>query len=157
MTWLIHGSGTDEFDLGHDRFIVWRELTGAFARFNTLLLGQYKEDNTADFVVPEYKQHMNSILADYWTHYYPDKDPLQSNLDPSKARTAPYIADLALALQTAEFLEASWDLIQPVFDADFDGSGTNFDEMSTFDRKFYEFSPDTRETTLPRNLQTSQI
>ena len=147
MTWLIHGPEKNQFDLGHDRFIVWSELTRAFATFNRLLLGQYKDSTAADFVVPEYKQHMTNIMADYWTHYYPDKDPLQSNLDTSKARTAPYIANLGLALQIPEFLSASWDLIQPVFADDFDGSGSEFDENSTFDRKFYEFSPDTREAT----------
>ena len=110
MTWLIHGPEENQFDLGHDRFIVWSELTRAFATFNRLLLGQYKDSTAADFVVPEYKQHMTNIMADYWTHYYPDKDPLQSNLDTSKARTAPYIANLGLALQIPEFLEASCNI-----------------------------------------------
>ena len=67
-----------------------------------------------------------------------------------KARTSPYVVNMALATQNVNFLTDSADLIKPV--KDHIQNDPIFNANSVFDVKFYEFSPDNRDATFQAAL-----
>ena len=103
----------------------------------------------SEFSVDSYVEYFNSLLNHkYLDHYFPDINPLNPDYSTEyrkNARTTPYIVDMALELKNQEYLNSASSLVQPILYEEM--SHPIFNPSVTFDRKFYEFSPDTREAT----------
>merc|ERR1711970_652260 len=144
LTKLIRGKSATAYDVSANRFIVWSELS---ATMNTMLklLSNLSVENT--FNTDQFIDYLNNIIQPYLTEYYPDKDPAvgDSSYQKKKARTAPYIVNMALSTQNAQFLDESSSLIAPI--KNHIVNDPIFNDKSAFDVKFYEFSPDNRDAT----------
>ena len=104
-----------------------------------------------EFNKDAFVSYLDQIIDPYLKEYYPDKIPNQEgSYLKKKARTSPYIVNMALATQNANFLVESADLIKPV--KDHIPNHPIFNADSVFDVKFYEFSPDNRDATFQAAL-----
>jgi len=143
LTKLVKGQAASAYDVSADRFIVWSELSATMSTMLRLLANLSVENS---FNTDQFINYLNSIVEPYLMEYYPDKDPaVEGSYLKKKARTAPYIVNMALSTQNPQFLEQSSNLIAPIKNNI--PSHPIFNANSVFDAKFYEFSPDNRDAT----------
>jgi len=146
LTTLVKGEMDNEVDLSANRFIVWSELSATMDRMLKLLANLDDDFNKEAFI-----KYLDQIIDPYLDEYYPDKVPNQEgSYLKKKARTSPYIVNMALATQNVNFLTQSDDLIKPVKENVLNDPIFNTD--SVFDVKYYEFSPDNRDATFQAAL-----
>ena len=146
LTTLVKGETDNEVDLSANRFIVWSELSATMDRMLKLLANLDDDFNKDAFI-----EYLDQTIDPYLDEYYPDKVPNQEgSYLKKKARTSPYIVNMALATQNVNFLTQSDDLIKPVQENVL--NDPIFNANSVFDVKYYEFSPDNRDATFQAAL-----